>query len=236
MQKPSAPVVYQEHATIHLLPRAAEEIRDVRFEELESEYPGLSEMVRHGDIIEFLGTSGYRSQGVAMVQRLSDQNPEIVPLNTKYDDYGSVSECFVVFRDFPPDYWTKGYNRGHQLFTNDTFAPGRTSQFYWHSDESPAIYDVEALRKALPTLTKLERFHNNDLEDMDDSENSLQYTIVRFRNKRYGVVLESVVVDRLKQGLELTVIGEIVDTPVSSQAKYNEKIKGEDAALWVRLV
>jgi hypothetical protein len=87
---------------------------------------------RPGDLVENTVESGYRSNGVYMLQQ-QDDSIGIIPLDYSYDDYGGPSHKFSVITDFPLDYWF--YSKMNTIFL------GGNSQSYWHcTDEYQYLY------------------------------------------------------------------------------------------------
>merc|ERR1712151_1081778 len=82
----------------------------------------------HGDIVENVAQSGYRSSGVYMVS-CQDGKFEIVELDTDFDDYGGVPGLFRVISEFPCNYWHRDFMHVH------AHEPGAHSVFYWHGEE-----------------------------------------------------------------------------------------------------
>lgn len=117
---------------------------------LKKKFPYLIGRLRHGDIIENIAESGYRSEGVIMyyndgaVEKLVNQNFE-------YDDYGSPSTEFELF-DFTGGYWDKKYSvHNHKLNVNfNTEGPLLNSNFYWHIDYGIASLRRDSLDDAKP--------------------------------------------------------------------------------------
>jgi len=100
--------------------------------------------LRRGDIIENIEKSGYRSEGICMYD-----GEHIIPLNYEFDDYGSPSDTFIVFKDFLPDYWTKIYNDDViQLNIIKKYTSpldNIMSFFYWHCDFPPVVIYKEPI-------------------------------------------------------------------------------------------
>lgn len=101
-----------------------------------TKYPNYHKHLKRGDIIENINMSGYRSQGVYMFDGSS-----VIPLQYDFDDYGSVSDKFLVFKDFPPDYWFPW----NTLQVDDRYHPGQQSNAYWHGDSGEPLIDKNAL-------------------------------------------------------------------------------------------
>jgi hypothetical protein len=132
---------------------------------MEQKYPDFRSHLKAGDIIENLAESGYRSQGVYMYA-----GKNIIPLNYDYDDYGSVSTQFLVFKDFPPNYWSPWSD----LLVNDTYQPGGKSQAYWHGESGEPVIDKNV-------LTDAEMSTNND---------GSMYVDIEFAGKNYQVLVD----------------------------------------------
>ena len=103
---------------------------------LELDYPDIRAYLKRGDIVENLRWSGDRSYGI----QFYDGNT-LVPVFTGYDEYGSISAEFQMFREFHPRYW-------HELIVDDRFAPGKKSQFYWHLNGICQIMDKKVIWSA----------------------------------------------------------------------------------------
>ncbi len=103
---------------------------------LELDYPDIRAYLKRGDIVENVRWSGDRSYGI----QFYDGNT-LVPVFTGYDEYGSISAEFRMFKEFHPRYW-------NELNLDDRFAPGKKSQFYWHSNGVCQIIDKKILQAA----------------------------------------------------------------------------------------
>lgn len=99
-------------------------------------YPDFAKHVKRGDIIENIDESGYRSEGVYMVD-IVDDKVMIIYLENSADDYGSPSKNFEGISQFPLDYWD--YSK---ITINNRWVPERKyAESYWHDDNVPvAIY------------------------------------------------------------------------------------------------
>jgi hypothetical protein len=132
-------------ATVHLvaLGKLSEHCHIPSNDYLNRKYPGITNAMRRGDIIENVTESGYRSQGVYMWD-----GKKVIEQNTSWDDYGSPSEEFKVVTEFPPGYWDKTMG---ELKTQSGLNIKKwcrieaDSQFYWHSDYPPVALDAKKL-------------------------------------------------------------------------------------------
>jgi hypothetical protein len=143
------------HATVHLVNLLSNDILDVTIDFLKMEFPYLIGRLRHGDIVENVNESGYRSDGVVMYYN-DGLLEKLVKLNRKYDAhrfefYGSPSEEFELL-DFPGGYWNKpNLNRNFQLGGKEI------SFFRWGNNYPVAIIRRESLENAIPLGKKGKR-------------------------------------------------------------------------------
>jgi hypothetical protein len=111
-------------AIVHLVSLDKDDFELPTLEELEMHYPGISEHLKRGDIIENVKVSGYRSCGVSFYDGF-----QIIGQNMQGpDDYGTPPKEFHLITEFPPEYWDG------KLPVNDAFVKAE-SKFYWHCDD-----------------------------------------------------------------------------------------------------
>ncbi len=84
------------------------ESKNVKVEIEASEYikinfPEIFEKSRHGDFIEDGSISGYRSDGLYIIDKKYSEF-KIRPLSTEPDEYGSIPSDYLGFRDFIPGF------------------------------------------------------------------------------------------------------------------------------------
>lgn len=64
---------------------------------------------KHGDLVENVSVSGYRTTGVYVIKNTATpgQKPvlEICALDTEYDEYGHIGKGFSIGPKFPSGYW-----------------------------------------------------------------------------------------------------------------------------------
>lgn len=124
----------KDKATIHLINLRDKDLcGELEIDELEESYPGISQMMRRGDIIENVCYSGYRSQYVWFF----DGN-QVIGQYYEIDDYGTPPLEFKLVTEFPPGYWDGDWERDcgnafnappvNRWFINDD------SKFYWHDE------------------------------------------------------------------------------------------------------
>ena len=147
-------------------------------EKIEELYPGFRKYLKRGDIIEDISTSGYRRQGVYMYD-----GENVIDLNYEKDEYGSPSKEFLVFKEFPPDYWENFYmdeNSYKKLNINNIYCPNEKSKFYW-DDLNPVLVDKNVLlpivEKGLSKDVKSNKFYYYN------------FVIVDYKDKKYRVVI-----------------------------------------------
>lgn len=129
---------------------------------LELDYPDIRAYLKRGDIVENVRWSGDRSYGI----QFYDGNT-LVPVFKEYDEYGSISAEFKMFKEFHPRYW-------NELNLDDRFAPGRKSQFYWHSNGVCQIIDKKILQAAAKEGVFKSAYGS--------------YVVVNFQGLRYAVL------------------------------------------------
>ena len=160
-------------ATIHLISSSETgygndgdlERRSLSIKKLESAYPGLTKMMKRGDIIEDIDQSGYRSEGVYLFD-----GKNVVEQNDEYDDYGSPPEDFKIITEFQPGHWDQ------PLEVNDKYVSGN-SEFYWHSEDLPCAID--------PIESGLRDAIKNNLQ----RENEEYYVVFTHNKLKYLVYL-----------------------------------------------
>lgn len=130
------------YATVHLF--KGSELKDYNQEnvptkdQLNDRYPGFTNKLNRGDILENVDVSGYRSEGVYMWN-----GKEIIRQNTEYDDYGSPSKEFKVITQFPPDYWsTPRSSQSNLIIDNSYVGTDFNGRFYWHIENPPLLLDL----------------------------------------------------------------------------------------------
>ena len=137
---------------------------------LERKYPDFKKYLRRGDIIENIPESGYRSNGVYMFD-----GEKVIGLNYDFDDYGSPSKEFLVFKEFSPDYWN------YELNVNNIYHPNNKSKFYWHRSPAYVVVDKNILRPLV------EKGVTKDVEE--NRYYYLNYVTLEFQNKKYKVTI-----------------------------------------------
>lgn len=129
-------------ATVHLI-RLDKDGEIPTVKDLEEKYPGLTKQLKRGDLVEDLNESGYRSNGVFMVDLTESKEPVIVELNREFDAYGSPAITMAAISEFPLDYWDI-----HNMVANETYE--RIEQKYrtaypqnfgnnWHCSGNQAV-------------------------------------------------------------------------------------------------
>jgi hypothetical protein len=67
-------------------------------------YSDIFKKCKHGDFIEDGTKSGYRTNGLYMIEKISGEDMRIIELGEYPDAYGSIPEQFLGLRDFVPGY------------------------------------------------------------------------------------------------------------------------------------
>ena len=89
-----------------------------------------------GDLVENINESGYRSEGLYILDNDVENNLKICKLGTENDDYGNVPSTLSLSRHFNPGYWTSALGAFEKrLVINLTSYPNETSKAYWHRSE-----------------------------------------------------------------------------------------------------
>ena len=132
---------------------------------LNRKYPGITNMMKRGDIIENVTESGYRSQGIYMWN-----GKKVIERNTDWDDYGSPSTEFRIITEFPPGYWDQCFGSDECLPVKNWCRIDAESQFYWHSDYPECALNTSLLKKC-PILTKDDNYWITFIHD------STEYTL-----------------------------------------------------------
>lgn len=149
-------------------------------------------MMKRGDLVEDVSSSGYRSEGRYIVDTDKDikdlgitRNGLIIKdLYREYDDYGTIHPDMYTITEFPIGYFDN-------LVVN-SYLCGPDMKSYWHCELSPISLDTKRLR--LNRLTKENVFHvNHKLPDTDDSKGAdadYLYVIIKFKNTNYMIIRE----------------------------------------------
>lgn len=125
-------ILSSRKATIHLIKCDKKINNECDFENnklieniIKDKYSLLIPLLKNGDIIENLNSSGYRSNGIYFV-KTTQKDFHILQQYFEYDDYGSINEEFKAFENIPLTFY---YNCN----TNNMYFPENNSKFYWHS-------------------------------------------------------------------------------------------------------
>jgi hypothetical protein len=169
----------KKHATVHLVKLGKDLDRDrddmITLDDLEEMYPQVKSVVRRGDIIENVDRSGYRSDGVYMIDIINGRKC-IVNQNYDYDDYGSPNVQFIGLQEFPLDYWNP-----MSIYVN-SLEPDTDSEFYWHGvnpfincvDETIYFRDIDNIYDVIHN-TLIKNMIKYDDHDLPDPENKHIY-------------------------------------------------------------
>jgi hypothetical protein len=75
--------------------------------------------LKKGDLIENIYESGYRTEGVYIIDYDKSKNNKYVStLNYDYDDYGSISDNFLCFSEFEADHFMRANFKNASWHTN----------------------------------------------------------------------------------------------------------------------
>lgn len=150
----------------------------------------LWNMMKRGDLVEDVSSSGYRSEGRYIVDVDKDtkdlgvmRNGLVIrSLYLEYDDYGTIYPDMYTITEFPIGYFDN-------LVVN-SYLCGPDMKSYWHCELSPISLDTKKLR--LNSLTKDNVFHvNHALPDTDDSkgaDSDYLYVVVKFKGTNYMII------------------------------------------------
>ena len=150
----------------------------------------LWNMMKRGDLIEDISSSGYRSDGRYIVDTDKDtkdlgimRNGLIIKdLYREYDKCGSVYPDMCTITEFPIGYFDN-------LIVN-SYLCGSDMKSYWHCELSPVCFDSKRL--CLKNLTPDNVFHvNHKLPDIDDSngaDSDYLYIVVKVKNINYMII------------------------------------------------
>jgi hypothetical protein len=153
------------------------------------QYSELWNMMKYGDLIEDISSSGYRSEGRYIVDRDLEtkdlgilRNGLIIKdLYRDYDIYGSILPKMYTITKFPIGYFDNPIINTYL---------GSSMKSYWHCQLCPVIFNVKKLH--LDTLTQDNIYHMNlkldDLEDSFNSDADYLYVILKFRNNDYMII------------------------------------------------
>jgi hypothetical protein len=98
---------------------------------------------RSGDIIENINESGYRTEGVSLFYKDTNQSM-IVKLQHSHEDYGHVGDQFSLGPEYPVGYWTYAFERGKVI--NLSKNRNAKSRAYWHDyEENPEPLNIRNL-------------------------------------------------------------------------------------------
>jgi hypothetical protein len=134
-----------------------------------------------GDLIENVEASGYRSEGLYIVDENLNTDFKhrliITELHTKYDDYGTVLPHFYAITKFPIDYFEMAYSdKKHQVLVNTHFCDGKHLA-YWHTDPCIMPIDKEILR--------INQLKKSGILSIDLGHCKIYGIIVKFQDEQY---------------------------------------------------
>jgi hypothetical protein len=134
-----------------------------------------------GDLIENVEASGYRSEGLYIVDENLNTDFKhrliITKLHTKYDDYGTVLPHFYAITKFPIDYFEMGYSdKKHQVLVNTHFCNGK-HLVYWHIEPCVMPINKEILR--------INQLKKSDVLSIDLGHCKIYGIIVKYQNEQY---------------------------------------------------
>lgn len=127
-------------------------------------------MMKEGDLVEDLSTSGYRSQGRYIVKLNSEGNLYVDDLCTDYDDYGSIPPEFTTITKFPIGYFD-------DVVINDGFHVGEEAKSYWHIDKSYVFLDLP--------LLGLNKLTYDDVKIKKYDDEYYVHTVVEYNTDKY---------------------------------------------------
>ena len=159
---------------------------------LSDQHSELWNMMKRGDLIEDISSSGYRSVGRFIVD-IDPNNKDlgitrngliVKDLYREYNSCGTIYPDMCIITEFPINYFDN-------LVVN-SYLCGPMMKSYWHCDLSSIALDTHRLR--LDKLNSNNIFHSNyKLPDNDDSVNAdadYLYIIVKFKKINYMIISE----------------------------------------------
>lgn len=160
---------------------------------ISSQHPELWKEMRAGDMIENISESGYRSQGLYLVDEEAIQTEGeyiirnglcIVKQCTDYDDYGTVPRNFYAITRFPIGYYDLYFENleSSPVFVNKKYCDA-DNQAYWHIE--PCLMPLDKAKLKLDILTPDEVF------ELTVNNISLYHTIITYRKTNYLLATES---------------------------------------------
>lgn len=160
------------------------------------QYSELWNMMKYGDLVEDISSSGYRSEGRYIVDKDPDtkdlgilRNGLIIKdLYRKYNISGSIYPNMYILTKFPLGYFDNP--------VINTYL-GSTMKSYWHCQLCPVIFNVKKLH--LDTLTTDNVYHinlklDNHGDSIDNIDNKINadvdylYIILKFRGIDYMII------------------------------------------------
>ena len=141
----------------------------------------LWELMKEGDLVEDLSTSGYRSNGRFIVKKGKDEKLYVDSLHTDYDDYGTVPPEFATITKFPVGYFDN-------LVTNDGYHAGKNYESYWHSTECYMWLNTIKLKldNLTPDMIKIKKGDDMYYVHIIVEYDGLKYLLYSEQNKKYG--------------------------------------------------
>lgn len=187
-------------------------------------------LVRRGDILENQYESGYRSEGVSMID-IVDGKIKIVGYETEQDDYGSPYKNFT-YPDFPADYWN--YDKINII--------GGKPMSYWHSDPPPVKLNENITNKKYyaciidgKTIPWYMTFNYNRTSDYDRT--SVYNRTFNYNDDKYILFLNSIEDDKIISNIVEISSDSLMQTSydILEDSKYPEYIdtKLKDLDLYV---
>jgi hypothetical protein len=157
----------------------------------------LWNMMKRGDLVEDISTSGYRSQGRYIVDKELNQPDHIKlirngltikDLCSDFDDYGSILPNMYTFTEFPRHYFDD-----ENLLVNNVFYPNEEIKSYWHwsnSEYNLICLDVKKLK--LNTITDDNVFHftKDIVKGKGKYKVHYLYVVVTYKKVKYLFISE----------------------------------------------
>jgi hypothetical protein len=136
-------------------------------EDIEDIYPGLTDQLKRGDIIENVDQSGYRSEGVYMIDLIGGKFI-MVSQNFDVDEYGTPNKNFIGLEEFPLNFWDD-----NNININKIFEPTHEKNFTWHQHvNGPVFYK--------PTNLPFIKIPNTEFSYQISRVNDIKKLIIRY--------------------------------------------------------
>ena len=132
---------------------------------------------KYGDLVEDYSKSGYRTNGLYIINKNINGDLIISNISHDYDDYGNIGDNFTLCDEFPPGYWTFALEKNYY------------GKMWWHrgTQEEPVSKDIwglitenDLIEQILQIYKHINNFKDKVLIDEDICDVQYNWGILRF--------------------------------------------------------